>query len=307
MFKRLTTERFIERARLIHENKFDYSKVNYIHNSLKLTIICPEHGEFEQLPSSHLQGVDCKKCAAISRTATLKEFIEKANVVHSNKYIYDSVNYINNRIKVVITCPIHGYFEQTPNNHLRGTTCMKCSGKTVFNTKDFIEKAAQIHNNKYDYSQVTYLNGDDKINIICPIHGVFVQSPSGHLNKQGCPDCAKELSGWTRSKFKNICKNKERIAKLYLVELYNHDTKEKFYKIGITSNNIERRMRQIPYNFRQEIIYQHEDSDIIYDLENLLHRVLKEYKYKPLIKFKGHTECFQFSLEVMKKFKDYIG
>lgn len=60
--KKLTTEEFIKRARAIHGDKYDYSKVEYINIKTKVCIICPEHGEFWQVPAEHLRGRGCKDC-----------------------------------------------------------------------------------------------------------------------------------------------------------------------------------------------------------------------------------------------------
>ena len=117
-----TSKEFIEKAKLIHNGKYDYSKVKYKNNHTKVTIICPTHGEFEQIPSMHLKGQGCPKCGNIitskKLTHTTKEFIEKARKVHGNKYNYNKVKYIDVKTKVIIICPIHGEFEQTPDNHI---------------------------------------------------------------------------------------------------------------------------------------------------------------------------------------------
>ena len=123
-----------------------------------------------------------------------KKFIEKSNLIHSNKYDYSLVDYKNNKTKVKIICPIHGIFEQTPYHHIcRKQGCSKCSKKYKPNTKEFIDKCLKIHENRYDYSLVDYKNNKTKIKIICPIHGVFEQYPYAHLKKkQGCNLCYKK-------------------------------------------------------------------------------------------------------------------
>lgn len=128
---------------------------------------------------------------------TTEQFIEDARKVHGNKYNYDKVKYENNKTKVIITCPEHGDFLQTPNKHLLGRGCPKCGRiKTINSIKytfeSFVIKANTIHNNKYDYSKVNYVNGRTKVEIICPIHGSFWQIPNGHLQNKGCPLCARE-------------------------------------------------------------------------------------------------------------------
>ena len=184
---------FIEEARKIHGNKYDYSKVNYVNGKTKVTIICPEHGEFEQTPSVHLLGCACPKCAIKKNknklSLTIEQFIEKARKIHGNKYNYSKVNYVNAYTKVTIICPEHGEFEQTPSVHLLGCACPKCAGKNI-TKKDFIEKARKIHGDKYDYSKVNYVNSQTNVTIICPEHGEFEQKPVNHLRFHGCPKCA---------------------------------------------------------------------------------------------------------------------
>lgn len=137
-----------------------------------------------------------------------EKFIEKANIKHGGKYSYHHVNYINAHDKVLITCPIHGDFLQTPNSHLNGKGCPKCNGGVSKTNKEFIEKAKQIHGDKYDYSKVEYVDSKTKVCIICPKHGEFWQTPDKHINsKQGCPNCCKNKK-YTTETFINECKNK---------------------------------------------------------------------------------------------------
>lgn len=186
----LKTIAFIERARLIHGDKYDYSKVEYINSRSKVCIICPEHGEFWQKPSSHLQGKGCSKCCGTKKLTT-EEFIERAKKIHGDKYDYSKVVYINNHTKVCIICPIHGEFWQTPKNHLKSVGCYKCS-KVFPLTKEIFEKRGKIiHGDKYDYSKVEYINYETKVCIICKEHGEFWQTPHDHLSGYGCPFCAK--------------------------------------------------------------------------------------------------------------------
>jgi rubrerythrin len=205
---RHTTNEFIEKAKKVHGDKYDYSKVDYKNNSTKVCIICPIHGEFWQTPANHLQGCGCPICGIETirknnigkkrnggKTAlSIDSFIEKAKKVHGDKYDYSKVKYTNNKTKVCIVCPIHGEFWQTPNAHLLGFGCYRCgresmSTKQTKNTEIFIEEAKKVHGNKYDYSKVKYTIGNKKVTIICPIHGEYFQRPYNHLRGQGCPYC----------------------------------------------------------------------------------------------------------------------
>ena len=130
----------------------------------------------------------------MSKKKSTEEFIKEAKGIHGNKYDYSKVEYVNNSKKVCIICPIHGEFWQTPNNHLKGHNCPKCVGNGAYKltTDEFIEKANKIHNKRYDYSKVTYINDKTKVCIICPEHGEFWQTPNCHLQGQTCPKCARD-------------------------------------------------------------------------------------------------------------------
>jgi len=188
MPKKLTTEEFIERAKKVHGDKYDYSKVEYINATTKVCIICPVHGEFWQTPSVHLSGCGCIKCVN-KFPHTQKTFIEKAIKIHGNKYDYSKVNYKNNKTKVCIICKEHGEFWIRPDQHLQKRGCPKCGGTKKLTEKEFKIKSNLIHKFKYDYSKTEYKNYETKVCIVCPTHGEFWQTPHAHLNGQGCPYC----------------------------------------------------------------------------------------------------------------------
>ena len=198
----LTTEEFIKRAKEVHGDKYDYSKVEYKGARKRVKIVCPEHGEFEQLPFDHLDGHGCKKCfnkykCGKSRQLTTEEFIKRAKEIHGENYDYSKVNYVKNTEKVCIICTIHGEFWQKPNAHLNGEGCPKCGGNkrtssSKLTIEEFIEKAKKVHGDKYDYSKVEYKGNKTKVCIICPEHGEFWQTPSCHINQKcGCPSCSE--------------------------------------------------------------------------------------------------------------------
>lgn len=191
--KKLTTEEFIEKAKQVHGDRYDYSKVNYINSRTKVCIICPEHREFWQLGNSHLQGQGCPKC--VGRNKNKDEVISKFQEVHQNKYDYSEIpESLKSHEKVPIICPKHGKFFQSVYNHISGQGCPKCAieRNTIRQTytwdqlKEIFKKR---HNNKYDYSKVNYVNMNTPIIIICPIHGEFQQKPKDHIRYAGCPRC----------------------------------------------------------------------------------------------------------------------
>ena len=191
---KLTTEEFIKRAREVHGDKYDYSKVEYVNTRTKVCIVCPEHGEFLQRPSDHLIGHECPQCGKVkniqSRQKKIDLFIEEAKEVHGDKYDYSKVEYVNTMTKVRIVCPEHGEFLQRPLNHLNGQGCPQCVGREKLNTKEFIKRAREVHGDKYDYSKVEYVNNRTKVRIVCPEHGEFLQRASGHLSGKGCKKCS---------------------------------------------------------------------------------------------------------------------
>ena len=125
--KKLTTEEFIKRAREVHGDKYDYSKVEYINSNTKVCIICPEHGEFWQTPGSHLSGKGCEKCVRPSYDT--KSFVDCAKKIFGDKYDYSKVEYVNTKTKVCIICSKHGEFWMKPNVHLQGCGCNLCFKK----------------------------------------------------------------------------------------------------------------------------------------------------------------------------------
>lgn len=136
----------------------------------------------------------------MTRRCTTEEFIDKANLVHCNKYAYDLVDYKGNKVKVTITCPIHGNFLQAPSDHLAGKGCMECSGKKRKTTNEFIEAARSVHGDFYDYSKVEYKNGHSKVCIICPEHGEFTQKANDHIHgKKGCLFCGRQTTVESRT------------------------------------------------------------------------------------------------------------
>lgn len=186
MGKKLTTEQFIIKSKLIHNDKYDYSLVNYINNRNNIIVICRIHGEFIQKANSHLNGNGCPTCGGVKRPTT-GEFISNAIKIHGNKYNYSLVNYVNSKTKVKIICSVHGEFEQTPDSHLK-SLCPYCTDRYV-KPNEFIKRSQKKHGYKYDYSLVNYINNRIKVKIICPVHGEFYQYPSDHTQGCGCPHC----------------------------------------------------------------------------------------------------------------------
>jgi len=195
------TKQYINKAKKVHNARYDYSLLEYRYSKDKIKIICPEHGIFEQIASKHLFGYGCSKCGG-SNKKTTSEFINESKKIHNNKYDYSLVTYISSRDNVDIICKTHGKFKQRAYNHLNGTGCVKCHIENKIKSNDkFIRQSNDVHNNKYDYSLCVYKKGDEKIDIICPDHGKFAQKPIFHLRGQGCPKCADDNKRLTSAGF----------------------------------------------------------------------------------------------------------
>ena len=176
---RTTLKEFIAKANEVHLGFYDYSLVNYINTQTKVTIVCPKHGTFNQIPLNHLRGEGCPKCAAerssLLQRSTTEDFVEKANLIHNNKYSYNKTIYVNCETKVIITCPIHGDFEQTPSSHLRGRGCPYCCDS-------FLEKMVTgylIQNNIIFFSEYTWdwlvFKQNQRVDFYIPIYNLAIE------------------------------------------------------------------------------------------------------------------------------------
>ena len=150
--RKLSTEEFTKRAKNIHGDRYDYSLVEYINNHINVRIICNHHETiFRQQPNNHLNRQGCPKCAEDSgnnRRSNKEDFIEKSKKINGDRYDYSNIEYKNSMIKVKILCKEHGYFKQSPNNHLTGSICPKCARKNV---------GDKSRSNKTEINMITHL------------------------------------------------------------------------------------------------------------------------------------------------------
>lgn len=280
MKKRLTHEKVINRFKKVHDNYYDYSLVVYRGDSEKVKIICPQHGLFEQTPGSHgRQKQGCPKCWDIRRRKSKvignNGFIKRIEEIYGkDKFDYSKLIYMGAHIPVTLTCVVCGNEEnKAPSVWYRGFGCLKCKGDKVgrkLDTKEsFITKARKIHGNKYDYSKVQYIRITEKIEIMCPKHGSFFQTPDVHLySRSGCPKC-------------KTSKGEETIAQW----LNDHDVTYIFqYKVKIDNSN---------HYF-----------DFYLPEYNIVIEFNGEQHYKP-IKFFGGNKGFEFLQERDKIKKTY--
>ena len=190
-----TTETFIKKCKELHNNKYDYSLVEYKNTKSKVKIICPVHGIFEQNAGSHLLGYGCSKCGRDVIRKSTQELVEQLKQLYGDYYNYSLVKWNGRENKIKIICPKHGVQSINTRYALRGNMCCK---ECYFDTKrltqeEFIEKANYIHNNQFDYSLSKYKNASTKIIIKCKKGHQFKMKPQTHLyNCSGCPICMSE-------------------------------------------------------------------------------------------------------------------
>lgn len=196
---RSNTEEFIKRSKEVHGDQYDYSKTIYKRKSEKVLIICREHGEFYQRPDVHYNGAGCLLCGRKRHSDNIRfnteDFIRISNKKHNNFYDYSKVEYNDSREDVLIICPVHGEFKQRASHHMSGSGCLQCNWDAVgerfaIGSEEFLKRANQIHNNKYQYDLSTYQSLAFKMKIICSEHGIFEQQCAAHLRGNGCPTCS---------------------------------------------------------------------------------------------------------------------
>lgn len=283
---RTTNEEFISKANIVHNSKFDYSKVDYQHSQTKITIICKLHGDFQQTPSVHLAGHGCKTCAKVPmgafRKVTLEDFLRDAASIHGDRYDYSKVKVMEfKRLsdKLPIICKEHGEFSQMGTAHLAGINgCKKCRG-LICDKDSFVERAKSIHGELYDYSNVNFVTTKTKVDIICQTHGVFSQTPHNHTaGKHGCPTCGS-------------CGYDQKLpSSLYVM------TDKNITKVGVTNRTAKDRLIGLRSNSNKDFSilkeYPNLDGKFCWDLEtNLLAELSLKYKGVEE-KFDGCTECF---------------
>lgn len=207
---------YLEKARKVHGDKFTYIEETYKGSQKRLTIICPIHGKFEQVATTHLQSKHgCAKCgveaSADERSLGQEGFLKKAREVHGDRYCYDKAVFRSLNYKVVVICRIHGEFEQSANHHTQGGNCPICANEESAYTRDeWISRAVAIHGDKYDYSKALFERSYIKSTIICPEHGEFEQSATNHvIIGYGCKRCGDAMKGRALEQDEFIAKAKQ--------------------------------------------------------------------------------------------------
>lgn len=287
MTKKLSREEFIARSEKVQNTQWDYSLVVYVDSKTNVTIICPEHGPYQQSPKMHMLGHGCNKCstarAAKLITSDTDEFIPKVLKVHGTTYDLSRTVYKKHNELVEVGCYRHGPFFLTPNKLLNGRGCQKCSKEQMVEaslaeaTKSFFERTAESED--CDYSLVKYVNAKTPVEIICKKgHPNFFQAPDSHLNGSGCPRCAK--NGFQPGK----------AGILYIM------SDNELTKIGITNNSLPRRLNNVRKtsgrDFKVLTYIKLHDGQIVTDIETLLLQKYRATHDSPSEVFDGYSECF---------------
>jgi hypothetical protein len=297
-----TVEEYVKKASKIHSYKYDYSLVTNSKSTDKIDIICHKHGIFKQTVAHHLVSKGCPECSFDRLRLTTEQFKERSSNVHEYKYDYSLVDLSKGfKEKISIICPAHGIFSQVAGEHMLGSGCKKCADKKMglsyrLTTSEFLSRSKDVHGEKYDYSKSKYISSEHKINIICPIHGEFLQRPVCHMKGKGCIKCRNDKTTYNMvDRYESDLDLGKRLGSIYIVEM--SDGKESFLKVGITCN---KRGRLKVYNrergiYNYEFVYEKELSNL--DSALLERKIIRELKllnkkYKPAKNFTGHTECF---------------
>jgi hypothetical protein len=251
-----TNETFLQKAREIHGDTYDYSLVDFVNIDTPVSIICKEHGEFKTTGKTHIKGSICKKCVlkkqSEDRSFTSEQFIEKARIVHGDKYDYNKTNYVNIRTKIVITCKTHGDFLQKAHSHIYGCGCRKCA--------------------KNSYSQVSIR----WLSFMSKYDGVFIQ----HAENDG------EFSiPNTKMKADGYCKETNTIYEFHGT-MWHGDPRvykaDKISHIGIPFGDLyqktlkrEKTIKEMGYNYK--IIWEKDWNNIIRSVKLIQNNFRKKY------------------------------
>ena len=186
---RVSAENFVEVARLVHGDTYDYSKSVYVSIKDDVLITCKRHGDFWQRPGNHIhRAAGCGKC---TKGDSPEEFFAKAAAKHNNFYDYGKSVYLESKSSVLVTCPVHGDFSVVAKRHVKGFGCARCSGHFTLTEKDFVDRAKSIYGDKFSYENVGFTGSQRPVTVTCKIHGDFTVRASYFLaSRVDCELCA---------------------------------------------------------------------------------------------------------------------
>lgn len=303
---RKTQEQFELEANLKHDNFYSYEKFIYLGAKVKSIIGCPIHGDFEQQPTSHLNGIGCPECGRNKsdknrKKWTIESYKKEVGKLHPDLDFSETV-YVNPKTKVKYSCKLHGLKTTLPYNLLSGHGCKECSLFGAYISKDdWIKKFKKFGSKNIQYYKIPdgFLS-EDKITFVCDIHGEFKQT-ARICGK--CPKCGRDKiyevnrkspTGWSYTNWEKAGIKSKRFEyfKCYIIKCWNDE--EEFYKIGKTYLPIKKRFDSkylMPYKYEIIKIFQGKAKEVS-KLEKELQKENKHNNYIPSISFQGMYECF---------------
>lgn len=203
----------LERVHKGQNNRYTYPNIKeeLKNTNSEITVVCPRHGMYKTKAVYLMNGNECKMCIKDNSYLTQDEFLRRSHKVHGTYYNYDKAIYSGYNKKVIITCPAHGDFSQTPHAHVDGQGCPKCAviknaNKRRITLNEFLRRANSKHDYKYGYSDIRDIYSvHDVITINCPEHGPFTQKIYKHLNGSGCSKCSGKYKR-TTEEYITACK-----------------------------------------------------------------------------------------------------
>lgn len=275
--------------------------------------------EFLMLPGNILRGHKLGIKSAVDKNAfCIRAFREK----YGDKFDYSNVEYLGGQKEVEVVCRQHGSFSISPENHLAGDSCKKCTSekRAKSQTKPkshYVKRFKEVHGEKYDYSLFKTTHGKEEGKIVCKSHGVYTKSAVSHIRGAGCPKCGyesfKKLKrenpiGWNYSKWIESAEKSKHFEsyKVYILRCWNEG--EMFFKVGRTFRKIKERFNgvsQMPYHFEVIKVITNEDGRYICELETSIKKSNREYSYTPKIYFPGMCECFSEINQTVSENEEY--
>lgn len=264
----------------------------------KYVIVSDKYGKCKVYPNNLLKGNVPTIKTAVNKTDYFHNLLRDKNSYYNRGYFTMEEPVKNGYCKIKLKTK-YGYCKLAPNQLLAGK---RPSIRSAVNKNIFISnKFREVHGDKYDYSKVSYKGDKRKVEIICPYHGVFKQSPGHHLRGKGCKKCAHKAASyncWKYSVWENKGKNSANFDsyKLYIIHCFNKKG-ESFYKIGKTFRTIKNRYKGkhvMPYNYKVIISRSSDNAELVSTWENDLKNKLKKFRYTPERYFPGQmNECYK--------------
>lgn len=327
----MTKDSFLKKAREQHGNRYLYDNFHFTDRKSKSFITCRIHGDFEMTPKNHVRGQGCKLCGKVKYSRAKKissqEWLERFESVHGDRYTYTLP--LSGRLYahdyVTVNCKKHGSYQAKAYAIGQGRGCLKCGnergseGRTM-TTSQFIERAREVHGDRYLYDCTQYQRNSKRIKVRCRVHGVFECLPTEHWAGSNCMTCSRltqkrkavARGSWLNEKyFKRNPEMKGIPYRLYLLRM--NDSGGCFLKIGITTNIFKPKQDRIKFlrrlcydrdKFEKLVVLESSYYDCWKNEQSMLEKY-KDFKYVPIDEFGGHSECLSLEClpQILEDFK----